>query len=122
MKKIFAALALMACGAALARGAHPWAFEYRPFTGSYNIFGGTLSEQVPPTKRSKNIAYYVKGAVAKQMFEAMGPDLKDVPGADGEQRIRQRAHVNCSFSPRDGYSCSFGFDLITGTSIAGTEC
>lgn len=122
MKRTVVIIALLTCGAGLARSAHLWKFEYRPFKGSYHIYGGTLSEQVPPTKRSRNIAYHVDGAAAKQMFDAMGPDLKDVCGAEGGQRIRQRAEVSCSFSPEYGYSCSFGFDLITGRSIGGIEC
>jgi hypothetical protein len=122
MKKIIAIVALVAGSATLARSAQSWNFEYRPFKGEYHIYGGTLGEETPPTKRSRNIAYQVRGPVAMQMFEAMGPDLKDVCGAEDGQRIRQRAEVSCSFNPKDGYSCSFGFDLITGKSIAGIEC
>jgi hypothetical protein len=56
------------------------------------------------------------------MFEAMGPDLKDVCGAEGGQRIHQRAEVSRSFNSEYGYSFDFGFNLITGRSIAGSEC
>jgi hypothetical protein len=122
MKKIVAVIVLLACGTVLARSTQPWTFEYRPFKGEYRIYGGTLGEETAPTKRSKNIAYQVQGPVAKHMFEAMGPDLKDVCGAEDGQRIRQRAEVSCSFHPKDGYHCNFGFDLITGRSIAGIEC
>jgi hypothetical protein len=122
MKKIVAVLVFLACGAGLARSAQPWKFEYRSFKGAYHVYGGTLGEETEPTKRSRNIAYHVSGPVAQQMFDAMGPDLKDVCGAEGGQRIRQRAEVSCSFHPKDGYSCSFGFDLITGRSIAGIQC
>lgn len=122
MKKIVAVIALLACGVGLARSAHLWAFEYRPFRGEYSIYGGTLGEPTPPTRRSKNIEYHVRGTVARQMFEAMGPDLKDVCGAEGDQRIRQRAEVSCLFNPKNGYNCDFGFDLTTGRSIAGSQC
>ena len=122
MNKSVVIIALLICGAGLARSAHLWIFEYRPFKGEYSIYGGALGEAKSPTKRSKNIAYHVKGSVAKQMFEAMGPDLKEVCGAEGGQRIRQRAEVSCLFNPEYGYSCDFGFDLITGRSIAGSEC
>jgi hypothetical protein len=122
MRKIVAILVLLTCGAGLARSAQLWKFEYRPFKGEYHVYGGTLGEETEPTKRSRNIAYHVSGPVAQQMFDAMGPDLKDVCGAEGGQRIRQRAEVSCSFHPKDGYSCSFGFDLITGRSIAGIQC
>ncbi|GGY54625.1 hypothetical protein GCM10007387_41240 [Pseudoduganella albidiflava] len=122
MWKVLCAGALLTSSAALALGAQPWAFEYRPFKGSYQIYGGSLGDTIRPTNRSRNIQYNVKGPVARQMFDSMGPDLKNVCGADDEQRLRQRADVACTFSAKNGYSCTFGFDLVTGRSIAGSIC
>lgn len=122
MRKISLVIALLACSAVLARGAQSWAFEYRPVKGSYFVYGGSLGDTTAPTKLSRNIAYSIEGPVAKGMFAAMGPDLKDVCGADDDQRIRQRAEVVCTFSAKNGYHCNFGFDLITGRSIAGSIC
>jgi hypothetical protein len=122
MKKLFVAISLLACGVGLARSAHPWAFEYHPFKGEYHIYGGGLGDPTPPTKGSRNIAFSIRGPVARQMFEAMGPDLKNVCGAEDGQRIRQRAEVSCISNPQYGYSCAFGFDLKTGSSIAGSIC
>lgn len=122
MKRSLAAIALLACGIAVAQGARKWAFDYRPFTGHYSIYGGGLGDPVAPTTTSKNMAFWITGPVAKQMFDAMGPDLKDVCGAEDGNRIRQRAEVSCSFHPKDGYQCDFGFDLITGKSIGGSIC
>ena len=122
MKRSLVAIALVVCGVVLAQGARAWAFEYRPFLGSYSVYGGGLGDPVAPTKSSKNMAFLITGPVAKHMFAAMGPDLKDVCGAEGGNRIRQRAEVSCFYHPKDGYRCDFGFDLMTGKSIGGSVC
>lgn len=122
MKKIIAALTLAACGIALAQNAQGWRFDHRPFKGHYSIYGGELGDAVAPTKTDKKMAFWITGPVARQMFEAMRPDLKDVCGAEGGQRIRQRAEVSCAYHPKDGYHCDFGFDLVSGKSIGGSIC
>src|SRR5690349_9824192 len=72
MRKIFVVLALLASSAVVsssavvARGAQSWAFEYRPFKGSYFVYGGSLGDTTAPTKRSRNIAYSVEGPVARR--------------------------------------------------------
>ncbi len=122
MKPVVVALVLLASGVAFASGAHVWKFEYRPFKGHYSIYGGGLGDPYAPTKSSRNMAFATTGPVAEKMFNAMGPDLKDVCGAEDGNRIRQRAEVSCTYGPKDGYQCDFGFDLITGRSIGGSIC
>jgi hypothetical protein len=123
MKRIMAVAALCACAATtLAGQGHEWVPAFQPFTGRYSIYGGGLGDPTAPTNRSKNIAFSVSGKVAKQMFEAMGPDLKDACGSGDGNRIRQRAEVDCSFHPKSGYQCNFGFDLVSGRSIGGSIC
>jgi hypothetical protein len=122
MKKMLAVLVLLACAIALAQGAHVWTFAYQPFKGTYAIYGGGLGDPVAPTEGNKQIAFWIKGQVAKEMFDAMGPDLKGVCGAEDGGRIRQRAEVSCSYHSKDGYHCDFGFDLTTGRSIGGSIC
>jgi hypothetical protein len=100
----------------------PWTFSFQPFTGHYSIYGGGLGDPVAPSENSRNVAFSVNGVVAKQMFDAMGPDLKAACGAEGRHRIRQRAELACSYDPKDGYQCTFGFDLATGRSIGGSIC
>ena len=53
LKKIIAALALAACGIALAQNAHGWRFDHRPFKGHYSIYGGELGDAVAPTRSDK---------------------------------------------------------------------
>jgi hypothetical protein len=86
------------------------------------IYGGGLGDPYAPTPENKRIAFSVKGKAAKQMFDAMGPDLKNVCGAEGGTRIREKDAVSCRFSKSDGYICDFGFDLTTGKSIGGSVC
>lgn len=122
MKKYTAALALAACTVALAQGVHAWTLAYAPVEGHYTIYGGGLGDPVAPSNTSRNMAFWVTGPVAKKMFDAMGPDLKDVCGAGDGNRIRQRAEVRCSYHPKYDYQCDFGFDLISGRSIGGSVC
>lgn len=122
MRRMAASIALVACGATLAADPPVWRFAYAPFKGSYSIYGGGLGDPVQPSARSKNVAFVVTGPVAKQMFDAMGPDLKNTCGAGEGQRMRQRAEVVCFYRSKAGYSCNFGFDLISGRSIGGSIC
>lgn len=122
MKKTAAAMALLACGVTLATERNPWHFAFQPFSGHYAIYGGSLSDPVAPAQHSKNIAFSVSGQPAKRMFDAMGPDLKDVCGAENGTRMRQRAELVCSYDPKYGYECTFGFDLVNGRSIGGSVC
>lgn len=88
MKRAATAIALLACGLTLATEVRPWRLAYQPFSGIYSIYGGELGEPVAPNEHSKRIAFAVTGRVAKQMFDAMAPDLKDVCGAEDGRRVR----------------------------------
>lgn len=122
MKRTATILALLACGATLAAESNKWRFAYADFNGTFSIYGGSLGDPVSPSRTSKNIAFQVTGQVAKQMFDAMGPDLKNTCGAEDGQRVRQRSELACFADVKEGYRCTFGFDLITGRSIGGAIC
>ena len=122
MKKSLATITLCVWSLALAQGAREWRFDYRSVAGHYAIYGGCLGDPVAPTKSSQKVAFWITGPAAKKMFDAMGPDLKDVCGVEDGNRIRQRAELSCSFNSKSGYHCDFGFDLITGKSIGGSIC
>lgn len=106
----------------MAQSAQKWMFSYQPVQGHYVIYGGELGDPLPPTSKDKRIAFQIDGKAAKQLFDAMGPDLRNACGTEDESRLRQRAHLSCSYHPRDGYHCDFGFDLLTGHSIGGSIC
>ena len=122
MRKILAAFAILACGAAFSQSDKVGQFSLRPFTGTYAIYGGGLGDPYAPKIGDKKMKFSVDGQMAKDMFNAMGPDLKGVCGAEDGGRIRQRAEVSCSFRTQDGYHCDFGFDLTSGRSIGGSIC
>nr|WP_314607480.1 hypothetical protein [uncultured Janthinobacterium sp.] len=122
MKRLFAVFLLLVLAAAMAQSAPKWLFSYQPFKGRYAVYGGSLSDPQSPTRKDKRMAFWIDGKAAKQLFDAMGPDLHNACGVDGEYRLRQRAEVSCSYHPLDGHHCDFGFDLLTGRSIGGSIC
>jgi len=64
----------------------------------------------------------MKGAAAREIFEAIGPDVPDVC-LEKPNRVRKRDSDNFICMRLDGeYSCKFGFDLVTGKSIGGSIC
>ena len=122
MKKLLPAFAICACGVALSQSPPSWHPVFKPFSGTYSIYGGGLGDPYTPKVGDRHIAFATGGPIAKEMFNTMGPDLKGVCGTENGGRIRQRAQVSCSFHPKDGYHCNFGFDLTTGKSIGGSIC
>lgn len=122
MKTVMATLFFIACGMTFAHAAQNWMLAYHPVKGRYTLYGGGLGDPRPPTSKDKRIAFWIHGRAAKQMFNAMGPDLRNVCGADDGQRMRQRAQLSCSYSRQDGHRCNFGFDLLSGQSIEGAIC
>lgn len=104
--------------------AKEWQFEYRPANARYAIYGGELGDEIAPNPKDKKISFYINGAAARDVFDLIGPDLKDVCGADKATRMREKDEgaVSCSYSRKDGYRCYFGFDLRTGKSIGGVTC
>ena len=122
MKSLFFLALPLVLGVGMAQSTQQWLFSYQPVQGHYVIYGGGLGDPLPPSSKDKRIAFRIDGKAAKQLFDAMGPDLRNTCGVEGENRLRQRAHVSCSYHPRDGHHCDFGFDLLSGHSIGGFTC
>ena len=102
-----------------------WDGSYTAFKGRYLIYSGDLGEQQQPTRNDRKAAFVVEGALAKELFDAIGPDLKDACGVMAGLRVRQRGHVDCTFDKQHQaapYTCHFGLDLKTGKSIPGSIC
>ena len=97
---------------------------YKLATTSYRIYGGGLGDPTAPKPNDKKIAISVEGSAAKQIFEAIGPDRNDVctDGSGTRFRSRDDENLTCTLSKDNQYSCSFGFDLVTGKSIGGSIC
>lgn len=95
-----------------------WEFVQKDFSGSYAIYGAYIDEAVAPVAGDTKVAFRLTGAAARDMFEAIGPDMRN-GCPDAQIRIRNRDMLLCRHRPKDGYRCDFGFDLSTGLSIGG---
>jgi len=93
-----------------------------PLKGDYYLFGGTLGEKTLPTAKDRKLSFMVTGPLAKDLFEHIGPDLKDACGASPDHRERNRGDLVCVWAKGDGYACYIGLDVQTGKSILGVIC
>jgi len=115
--------ALISLVAAAAQG--PWDGNYVPYKVHYLLYSGSLSEARPPTRVDQRLSIAIRGQLAKEMFESIGPDLKLSCGTTIGMRQRTRGDVDCSYDKDDvdsPYTCHFGLDLRKGKSIAGAIC
>jgi hypothetical protein len=116
------AITLAALGFLLAAGNAASGYGGRDFSGSYVIYGAypDPKEAVPPTPGDTKVAFSLRGAAAKDMFDAIGPAARErsrgEERCEGNRAIRTRAldTIQCRYHPKDGYWCTFGFDLSTG--------
>lgn len=102
-----------------------WDGTYATFKGRYLFYSGELGEQQQPSRGDRKTAFMVEGQLAKELFDAIGPDLKDACGAMSGLRVRQKGHVDCTFDKDHSaapYTCHFGLDLKSGKSIPGSIC
>jgi len=103
----------------------PWDGSYMPYRMHYLVYSGTLGEAQPPTRTEQKLSFAIQGPLAKQMFDAIGPDLKLSCGTTQGMRQRTRGDVDCSYDKEDTqspYTCHFGLELRKGKSIAGAIC
>lgn len=103
----------------------PWDGTYTSYKGRYLSYSNELDEKQPPTRSDRKMAFMVEGQMAKEMYDAIGPDLKDACGASSRLRIREKGDVECTHdrdNPSSPYTCRFGLNLATGKSIAGSTC
>jgi hypothetical protein len=122
VKPVLGSLVVLVGCAALAHAAPGWEFVYKPFQGNYVVYGGSLRDPHAPARGDNHIAFAVRGQAAKDMFDAIGPDLKRSCGPDDPGRMRAKDSVSCRYRKVEGYVCDFGFDLTTGKSIPGSAC
>lgn len=121
LRKILVTLATFSCVFWVQNVSAVWEYAHKAFSGTYAIYGGvpTLQEARADTPGDTKVAFNIKGEAAKEMFEAIGPDLKGGCAATG-LRVRQRDMLVCRYRQQDRYQCNFGFDLSTGLSIGGS--
>lgn len=90
----------------------------RDFAGRYLLYGGYQDDMVAPVTGDNKIAFEIRDRSAKELFDIIGPDLKDACPSQS-LRLRQRDMLLCTYNKQNGYQCYFGFDLSTGLSIGG---
>jgi len=127
MKKYAMILAgVTACMSLVAYAAQKtWDGSYASYTIHYLMYSGSISEEQAPTRSDQRLSFAVRGQLAKEMFDSIGPDLKLACGTTLGMRQRARGDVDCSYDKDDAaspYTCHFGIDLRKGKSIAGATC
>jgi hypothetical protein len=124
--KLLSALVLGAAAlGSLAWAARPWNGSYAAFKGEYLVYSGALGEVAAPTRGNRKAALVLHGEVARDLFESIGPDLKDACGTPAGLRVRQKGDLDCSHDKGNRsspYICRFGIDLRTGKSTSGAIC
>jgi hypothetical protein len=118
LKRASLTLATVCSLIALPHAQATWEYVHKPFAGKYTLYGGFLDEAHSPTPGDTKLVVNLTGNSAKEMFNGIGPDGQTTC-ADGDARLRQRDMLLCRYHPKDGYWCTFGFDLSTGLSIGG---
>jgi hypothetical protein len=116
------AIALYAQAKSAEKKQEQWTFEPKPLKGEYQVYGGTLSEVQPPAAKDRKVSFMFTGPLAKDLFNQIGPDLKEACGAAPDHRTRSRGDLSCIWDKDDGYVCYFGLDVPTGKSTYGSIC
>ncbi len=101
-----------------------WEPARKPISGDYIIYSGYLGDMSSPQEGKKKLAIEISGRAARDIFNSIGPDIRDACGAGNGVRIREKddGNLTCIRREKGEYSCHFGFDLKTGKSIGGIIC
>ena len=100
----------------------PSRYLAKPLTGDFYMYGGSLGDSTPPTEKDRKLSLMVTGPLAKDLFDHLGPDIKDACGAGPDQRERGKGDLSCILTKSEGYSCYVGLDVRTGKSMRGLTC
>ena len=79
--------------------------------GDYYVYGGTLSEMLPPTRKDRKVSLMFTGTLAKDLFDQIGPDAKISCSGASDYRERNRGDLACTYTKDNGYSCYFGLNV-----------
>lgn len=97
-------------------------FMAKPLKGDYYVYGGNIGDKTPPTPKDRKLSLMLTGPLAKELFDHIGPDVKEACGAGPDYRERSRGDLVCLRTKKYGYSCYVGLDVRTGKSMAGVTC
>ena len=97
--------------------------------GRYKIYSGeTVAYGEAPTAKDRKLSIVVKGQAAKDIFDSIGPDARDMCSAEKGDRELSKGGVQCMYTAKDanavgkGYWCWIGVDLITGQGVPTVSC
>jgi hypothetical protein len=95
-----------------------------PLKGDYYVYGGTLGEMTPPTQKDRKVSFMFSGQLAKDLFNQIGPDVKkeEACSSSADYRERHRGDLRCIYTEADGYSCTFGLNVVSGKGTYGSIC
>jgi len=103
--------------------------RWNPLPAEYKIHSGNTAYSELPTKADSAITVAFKGEAARQVFEQIGPDVKDSCAASGKgDRERRKKGVACLYETQldsatdSHYRCWIGIDLRTGESDMRVPC
>lgn len=102
-----------------------WDGDYAKATTRYMIYSGTLGEKEPPKAGNSKVSLLIEGQLARELFNAIGPDQKQACGASTGVRIRERGDITCAFDRElkpAPFTCYVGLNLKTGKSMEGAIC
>lgn len=92
-----------------------------PLKGDYYVYGGTISEKLPPTAKDRKVSIMFSGQLAKDLFNQIGPDAKHACSAAAGYHERRKGDLVCILDEGE-YNCYFGLDVTTGKSTYGVIC
>ena len=102
--------------------------QWNQLQATYMIHSGSTAYSELPTKGDRAITVYFKGEAAKQLFDQMGPDVKEACSSEKGDRERRNKGAVCLYeahlaAPGDSqYPCWIGIDLRTGDGSARVPC
>lgn len=115
------AMAIALAAASSLAIAAPWEPGDRLLKGTYQVYGGELGDMTLPTRQDQKVSFMFTGQFARNLYDQIGPNVKDACGASPTHSERQRGDLSCT---RDGkaYTCYLGLNIVTGKSMPGAIC
>jgi hypothetical protein len=132
MRKLIFLVFFVVCQLASAGGNEKKPHElnrWNPLQAEYKIHSGNTAYSELPTKTDSALTVAFNGEAAKQLFDQIGPDVKNSCGAsDKGDRRRKKKGALCLYetqldSPTDShYRCWIGINLRTGEGDVRVPC
>ena len=101
---------------------------WKPFSGVYKIHSGGVADRTPPTSKDQRLTVNFDGKTAREVFDALGPDLTSTCTGEVGDRTREKKGITCMYTAQDvkskegPYRCWIGLNLKTGESVSTSGC